>query len=41
MGLRRGPTGRRFINFERRSEMRAIVLGIIVLGYLPGTRGVH
>jgi hypothetical protein len=39
--VRRGPTGGRFINFERRSEMRAIVLGIIVLGFLLGTSGVH
>jgi hypothetical protein len=39
--VRRGSTGGRFINFERRSEMRAIVLGIFVLGFLQGTSGIH
>ena len=39
--VRRGPTGACFINSERRSEMRAIVLGIIVLGFPLGTGGVH
>jgi hypothetical protein len=38
---RRGLTGACFINLERRSEMRAIVLGIISLGFLLGTGGVH
>jgi hypothetical protein len=39
--VRRGLMGGRFINFGRRSEMRAIVLGIILLGFLLGTGGVH